>query len=93
MLAQLFADTLGIPIDIPENQEASALGAALCAGVSAGAFASLAEAGTRACRIQRTHQPDPERRAQLTEAYTLYMQLISNMNALWPALDRAATAH
>jgi L-xylulokinase len=93
MLAQLFADTLGIPIDIPENQEASALGAALCAGVSAGAFASLAEAGSRACRIQRTHQPDPERHAQLTEAYNLYMQLISGMNPLWPALNRAATAH
>jgi L-xylulokinase len=93
MLAQLFADTLGIPIDIPENQEASALGAALCAGVSAGAFASLAEAGSRACRIQRTHEPDPERHAELTEAYNLYMQLISGMNPLWPALDRAATAH
>ena len=93
MLAQLFADTLGIPVDIPENQEASALGAALCAGVSAGAFASLAEAATRACRIQRTHQPDPERHAQLTEVYKRYMELISGMTPLWPALDRAATAH
>lgn len=93
MLTQLFADTLGIQIEIPESQEASALGAALCAGVSIGAFASLAEAGTRACRIQRTHRPDPERHGQLTEAYNLYMQLISGMNPLWPALDRAAIVH
>ena len=93
MLAQLFADTLGIQIDIPESQEASALGAALCAGVSTGAFASLPEAGMRACRIQRTHRPDPERHGQLTEAYNLYMQLISGMNPLWPALDRAAIVH
>jgi len=93
MLAQLFADTLGIPIDIPENQEASALGAALCAGVSAGVFASLAEAGMKACRIQRTHLPDPQRHCRLTEAYNLYMQLISGMNPLWPALDRAATGY
>jgi L-xylulokinase len=93
MLAQLFADTLDIPVDIPESQEASALGVALCAGVSIGAFASLAEAGARACRIQRTHQPDPERHGQLTEAYNLYMQLISGMKPLWPALNRAAMVH
>ncbi|MGI4857161.1 MAG: FGGY-family carbohydrate kinase [Janthinobacterium lividum] len=90
LLAQLFADTLGMPVDIPESQEASALGAALCAGVSTGLFGSLAEAGTRACRVQRTHRPDPERHAQLTQAYELYMQLILAMNPLWPALDRAA---
>jgi L-xylulokinase len=93
MLAQLFADTLDIPVDIPESQEASALGVALCAGVSIGAFASLAEAGSRACRIQRTHQPDPERHGQLTNAYNLYMQLISGMKPLWPALNRAAMVH
>ena len=93
LLAQLFADTLGMPIDIAENQEASALGAALCAGVSAGVFTSLAQAGARACRIQRTVQPQPERHAQLTGAYDLYMQLIAEMKSSWPALDRAATAH
>ena len=93
MLAQLFADVLGMQIDIPESQEASALGAALCAGVSTGVFASLPEAGARACRIQRTHRPNPERHGQLSEAYKLYMQLISGMNPLWPALDRAAIAH
>ncbi|AJY38283.1 hypothetical protein BW21_6135 (plasmid) [Burkholderia humptydooensis] len=93
MLAQLFADTLGIQIDIPERQEASALGAALCAGVSTGAFASLPEACAHACRIQRTHRPDPERHGQLTEAYGLYMQLVTGMNPAWPALDRAAFAH
>jgi L-xylulokinase len=93
MLAQLFADTLGMQIDIPESQEAGALGAALCAGVIGGAFSSLSEAAARACRIQRTHYPNPERRGQLTEAYTLYMDLISTMSPLWPALDRAGTAH
>ena len=93
MLAQLFADILGIQINIPESQEASALGAALCAGVSVGMFASLEEAAARSCRIQRTHQPDPERHRHLTQAYDLYMQLISAMRPLWPALDRAAFVH
>ncbi|HTJ94689.1 MAG TPA: FGGY-family carbohydrate kinase [Pararobbsia sp.] len=93
LLAQLFADTLGIDVHIPENQEAGALGAALCAGVSVGAFASLEEAASQACRVQRTHRPDPERHRQLTQTYSLYKQLISGVTPSWPALDRAAVAH
>lgn len=90
MLAQLFADTLGMPVDIPESLEASALGAALCAGVSTGVYASLAEAGARACRVQRTHIPDAGRRAQISKTYDLYMQLVVGMKPLWASLDRAA---
>jgi L-xylulokinase len=93
MLAQLFADILGIPIDIPDSQEASALGTALCAGVSIGAFDSLPDACAHACRIQRTHRPDLERHGRLNEAYALYVALMSRMSPLWPALDRAASAH
>lgn len=93
LLAQLFADTLGMPVDIMQSQEASALGAALCAGVSVGIYASLAEAGSRACRVQQAYQPDPERHGRLSGSYDLYMQLISGLSPLWAALDRAATAH
>jgi L-xylulokinase len=93
MLAQLFADTLGMPIDIPESTEASALGAALCAGVATGVYASLAEAGARTCRVQRTHVPDATRQARLNETYELYMQLVSSMKPLWASLDRATSAH
>ena len=93
MLAQLFADSLGMPVDIPESREASALGAALCAGVSTGVFASLADARARACRVQRSHEPDPQRQARLSETYELYTQLIAGMKPLWPALDRATSMH
>jgi len=92
LLAQLFADVLGVAIDIPENQEASALGAALCAGVSVGVFASLADASARACRVARTYAPDAQRHAQLDESYALWSQLVAAIEPLWPALDRAATA-
>lgn len=93
LLAQRFADVLGIAIDIPESQEASALGAALCAGVSVGVFASFADACARACRVARTYTPDTERHAQLDETYALWSQLAAAMTPLWPALDHAASAH
>lgn len=93
MLAQLFADILGVPVDIPENHEASALGAALCAGVGIGAYASLAQASTHACRIVRTHRPDPDRHDRLTDTYNVYLQLISGTSPSWSALDSAAVTH
>ncbi|WP_277188211.1 FGGY-family carbohydrate kinase [Caballeronia sp. BR00000012568055] len=91
MLAQLFADVLGIDIDIPESQEASALGAALCAGVSVGTFASLSDAVSQACRVQRTHTPNTDAHARLDHAYRLWSQLAVAIQPLWPALDRLAS--
>ncbi|MEX3985041.1 FGGY-family carbohydrate kinase [Paraburkholderia sp. EG287A] len=93
LLAQLFADVLGVAIDIPGSPEASALGAALCAGVSVGVFASLSDATARACRVAHTYVPDTERHGQLDEAYALWSRLTAAMQPLWPALDRAAVAH
>ncbi|MDR5836496.1 FGGY-family carbohydrate kinase [Caballeronia sp. LZ034LL] len=93
LLAQLFADALGVAVDIPESQEASALGAALCAGVSVGVYASLDDAAARACRVQRTHAPDPQRHARLDDAYRLWTQLAEAVQPLWASLDRSASAH
>ncbi|MDR5815935.1 carbohydrate kinase [Caballeronia sp. LZ033] len=93
LLAQLFADALGVAVDIPESQEASALGAALCAGVSVGVYASLADAAARACRVQRTHTPDRQRQARLDDAYRLWTQLAQAVQPLWASLDRSASAH
>ncbi len=92
LLAQLFADVLGIEIDIAESQEASALGAALCAGVSVGLYASLSDAAAKACRTQRTHQPDTARHRELDETYQLYSRLITAISPTWSALDRTAAA-
>jgi L-xylulokinase len=88
MLAQLFADALGIDIDIADNQEASALGAALCGGVSVGVYESLADAAARACRVSRTHAPDAARHARLDDAYALWSRLIAAVQPMWPALER-----
>jgi len=39
------ADILGIPVLISANEEATALGAAICAGVGSGLFSNLGEGG------------------------------------------------
>jgi autoinducer-2 kinase len=40
---QIMADVLGVPVHVPAVTESSALGAAICAGVGAGTYASLIE--------------------------------------------------
>ena len=49
---QILADTLGMPVRIPEVKESTALGAAIYAGVGAGIFDDASEVGgaTRAVR-------------------------------------------
>ena len=58
--SQLLADVLGRPIQVSEVPEASALGAAICAGVGAGVFRDLAEGSER---VARTRPVAPEEEA------------------------------
>lgn len=60
---QLLCDVLGCAVDVPAEPHASALGAALCAAVGGGAYASLEQAAREQVRMARQHVPDPEARA------------------------------
>ncbi|HEX6677902.1 MAG TPA: FGGY family carbohydrate kinase [Actinomycetes bacterium] len=59
---QLKADLLGVPVEVPDQDEPGSFGAALLAGVGVGAYASLAEA-TERVGIGRRFDPDPHRAA------------------------------
>ncbi|HBZ70149.1 MAG TPA: hypothetical protein DEP35_10610 [Deltaproteobacteria bacterium] len=58
--AQLLCDVLGREVELCTHPETTALGAALCAGVAAGAFADLADAGHSRRPYARTLTPTPE---------------------------------
>ncbi len=73
--AQLFADALGLPVDVPEATEVGALGAALLAGVGMGVYASLDEAVRRACRVAARYECDVARHAALSERFARYVAL------------------
>jgi autoinducer 2 (AI-2) kinase len=56
---ELLAEVMGRPVEVAAVSEATALGAALCAGAGAGLFRDL-EAGARArVAVARRHEPDP----------------------------------
>ncbi len=73
--AQLLADVLGRPVEVPCVHEASALGAALCAGVGAGIFASLAEAAERCVQVARRCEPESGTSARYHELFAAWSEL------------------
>jgi xylulokinase len=76
---QLKADITGVPVARPRVTEAAGLGAALLAGVGAGAFPSAVEAADSCLQIAETRTPDPVARRAYDERYAIY-------RALYPAL-------
>jgi sugar (pentulose or hexulose) kinase/phosphoglycerate dehydrogenase-like enzyme/ribulose-5-phosphate 4-epimerase/fuculose-1-phosphate aldolase/putative sterol carrier protein len=58
--SQLLSDVMNVPVDLPVTPEASALGAAICAGVGAAVFDNLAEGARGLDRVARRCTPAPE---------------------------------
>ncbi len=77
---QTCADILGQPFVRPAVTEASALGAAIIAGVGCGAFASFEEGVAAMIRLGRTYEPDMRQHARYAPNYARYRQL-------WPLLQ------
>ena len=73
--AQLLADVLDRPVEVTAVHEASALGAALCAGVGAGIFADLRDGAARLARIARRCEPEAQASARYAELYPAWSGL------------------
>lgn len=80
---QMFADIIGLPVTTAECQETGALGAAISAGVAAGAFASLEEGISSMVRQASAYRPSPKRRALLEARYALFRALSTEMADRW----------
>jgi xylulokinase len=73
---QMKADVTGRAVRVLTTDEATALGAAMLAGVGAGTFRDLDEAVDRLTVLEpTTYEPDPEHRAAYDDAYGRYRAL------------------
>ena len=85
-LLQLKADVTGKPVQRVVQPEATALGAAMIAGVAAGTFDSLDEAADALVDLDPTvYEPDPVAAAGYGDAYATYRALY---DAVEPLFDR-----
>ncbi len=94
---QIMADVLGVPVHVPVVTESSALGAALCAGLGAGSYASLDDLRPELRRRGATYEPDPGAVARYDERYPAWREIYARMlgiseDGLLSPLWRAAGA-
>ena len=78
---QLKADMFHRPVLRPAVTEAACLGAAMAAGVGAGAFATFGEAVERLVRTDRVFEPDPTRARMYDERLETYRRLYPAVRA------------
>jgi len=69
------ADVLGCPIEVPDVEEASPLGAAILAGIGVGLYADEQDAFRRVYKPGKTFQPDAELSKFYAEKFEIYKQL------------------
>ena len=80
---QMFADALGIPVTVSKAEELGALGAAICAAVGVGAYASYHDAIVAMTGVRETYQPDPTAGAALREKQRRFEELVTAMAPVW----------
>ena len=69
------ADITGLPIDVPEVEESTPLGAAILAGIGIGLYKNEQNAFERVYKPGKTYQPDPQLAPKYSEWYQIYKQL------------------
>ncbi len=77
---QIHADILGMPVHIPRESEACALGAGMVAAVAAGLMANLSEAAKKMVAIDRVIEPNPTNKQVYDRLFADYVQLYQSLN-------------
>ena len=73
------ADVTGLPIEVPEVQEATPLGAAILAGIGVGLYKNEQDAFERVYRPGKSYRPDPQVAAKYARWYPIYRQLYPSL--------------
>jgi len=87
---QLFADILGVRVEVPEAGELGALGAAMLAGVGVGVYKDVIESVNACTKISAHYEADAEKHAFYKKKYAVYKAIIEAMDPLWEKIDALA---
>lgn len=83
--AQMFADVLGLPVEIIDARELGALGCAMAAAVAAGHFSDLSAAARQMVRVRRL--PDIEKKPVYDRKFALFVKAVGALDGLWQDFD------
>jgi xylulokinase len=76
------ADVVGKPIEVPQVEEATPLGAAILAGIAAGVFKDEQDAYEKVCRPGRTYRPDPAMTRVYAQGFEAYKKLYPALSGI-----------
>jgi len=82
--AEIKADVCGLPVVIPAQQEAGALGAAILAAVGVGLYPDISTAVKVMAAGGEEVKPNPAHRGVYDQAYELYLALYESVKDLYP---------
>lgn len=80
---QIFADTLGIPIETVDAPELGALGCSMSAAIAAGVFKDYNEAARAMVRVKERVEPNPVRVEVYAKKYKKYTALRLALEPVW----------
>ncbi|MGE5586633.1 MAG: FGGY-family carbohydrate kinase [Clostridia bacterium] len=86
------ASALGLPVEVPEVTEASALGAALLAGIGCGLYRDADDALARTLRIARRVEPDESLHRVYEDVYSIYCAVSEALHRVDDTIDRCGHA-
>lgn len=81
---QTKADITGIPVEVPDVDEATTLGAALLAGIGAGVYRNMVEASRLTYRVKTVFEPSSKNKDlyhHLFQIYRKVYQKLKNLNS------------
>jgi L-xylulokinase len=78
---QIFADCIGVPVEVPAGSELGALGAAIAAAVAIGHYADFPAAVHAMTSIEKKYTPRAETTAIYRAKYAVYQDLIRKLKA------------
>lgn len=77
---QIKADVTNQVIEVPYSDHATALGAAILAGIGCGVYDTFSDAVEKTVKIRRVHQPNIKDHLEYKQHYDTYMKLSHLMN-------------
>jgi L-xylulokinase len=85
---QMFADAVGIPMEVVDGEETGARGAAMCAGIGVGVYENYQDAVAKTVIVKNRYEPDHERTVLYRERFVEYQNLVQVMNEAWNRLSK-----
>jgi L-xylulokinase len=80
---RIFADVLGLPIEVVEAEELGTLGCAMAAAVASGEYKDLKEAAKNMVKIKCRIEPDDAFAAVYDRKFSLHKEVTGLLDGIW----------